>query len=150
MRGKVKILALQILKLDKIDILDKNMCGKNSIVKPVLLLCGMFLIFTACPSTPTPGEAIAAQDDLAALTQLERSRLDAVRAEHDLTRQGLMDTDAAIDVGRLLGAQYRITGQVIPMSAQAIIFARVIHVQTGEIVSAAQVFVENAILGDLL
>jgi hypothetical protein len=84
------------------------------------------------------------------LALVERSRLDAVRAEQNLLRRGLLDTDAAIEVGRLLGAQYMITGQVIPMSAQAIVFARVIHVQTGEIVSAAQVFVERSLLGDLL
>ena len=84
------------------------------------------------------------------LVLVERSRLDAVRAEQNLLRQGLLDTDAAIEVGKLLGAQYMITGQVIPMSAQAIIFARVIHVQTGEIVSAAQIFVERSLLGDLL
>ena len=81
------------------------------------------------------------------LTLVERSRLDEVRAEQNLARQGLLDTDAAIEVGKLLGAHYMITGQVIPMSAQAIIFARVIHVQTGEIISAAQVFVENSIIG---
>jgi len=84
------------------------------------------------------------------LTLVERSRLDAVRAEQNLLRQGLLDTDEAIEVGRLLGAQYMITGQVIPMNTQAIVFARVIHVQTGEIVSAAQVFVERSVIGDLL
>jgi len=83
------------------------------------------------------------------LTLVERTRLDAVRAEQNIARQGLLDTDAAIEVGKLLGAHYIITGQVIPMSAQAIIFARVIHVQTGEIISAAQVFVENSIIGGL-
>jgi Ca-activated chloride channel family protein len=84
------------------------------------------------------------------LTLVERSRLDAVRAEQNLLRQGIVDTDAAIEVGRLLGAQYMITGQVIPMISQAIIFARVIHVQTGEIISAAQIFIERSMLGDLL
>jgi len=81
------------------------------------------------------------------LTLVERTRLDAVRAEQNLARQGLLDTDDAIEVGKLLGAHYIVTGQVIPMSAQVIIFARVIHVQTGEIISAAQVFVENSIIG---
>ncbi|GHU03874.1 hypothetical protein FACS1894147_08370 [Spirochaetia bacterium] len=84
------------------------------------------------------------------LTLVERSRLDAVRAEQNLQRQGAMDTDAAIALGKLLGAQYMITGQVIPMSAQVIIFGRVINVQTGEILSAAQVFIERPVLGDLL
>jgi len=83
------------------------------------------------------------------LTLVERNLLDAVRAEQNLARQGLLDTDAAIEVGRLLGAHYMITGQVIPMSTQTIIFARVIHVQTGEIISAAQVFVESHIIGTL-
>jgi len=82
------------------------------------------------------------------LSLVERARLDAVRAEKNLLR--LLDTDAAIEVGKLLGAQYMITGQVIPMSTQVIIFGRVIHVETGEIVSAAQVFVERSIIGELL
>jgi Ca-activated chloride channel family protein len=84
------------------------------------------------------------------LSLVERSRLDAVRAEQNLLREGLLDTDNAIEVGKLLGAQYMITGQVIPMSTQAIIFGRVIHVETGEIINAAQIFVERVILGDLL
>jgi curli biogenesis system outer membrane secretion channel CsgG len=94
--------------------------------------------------------ALVSLSGIPGLALVERSRLDAVRAEQNLLRQGLLDTDAAIEVGKLLGAQYMITGQVIPMSAQAIVFARVIHVQTGEIVSAAQVFVERSVLGDLL
>jgi len=81
------------------------------------------------------------------LTLVERNLIDAVRAEHNLAR--LLDTDAAIETGKLLGAHYMITGQVIPMSTQSIVFARVIHVQTGEIISAAQVFVENTIIGGL-
>jgi curli biogenesis system outer membrane secretion channel CsgG len=76
---------------------------------------------------------------------VERSRLDALRAERDL-----LDTDDAIEAGKLLGAQYMITGQIIPTSVQAIVFARVIHVESGEIVSAAQVFVEREAFGDLL
>ncbi len=81
---------------------------------------------------------------------VERSKLDAVMAEQNLLREGLLDTDEAIQTGKLLGAQYMITGQIIPMNMQAIVFARVIHVETGEIVSAAQVFVEHEAIGDLL
>ena len=71
-------------------------------------------------------------------------------AEQNLLREGLLDTDEAIQTGKLLGAQYMVTGQIIPMNMQAIVFARVIHVETGEIISAAQVFVEREAIGDLL
>ncbi|GHV51414.1 hypothetical protein AGMMS49579_06660 [Spirochaetia bacterium] len=84
------------------------------------------------------------------LTLVERGRLDAVRAEQNLLRTGVLDTDDAITVGKLLGAQFIITGQVIPMAAQVIVFGRVINVETGEIVSAAQVFLERQLVGDLL
>jgi TolB-like protein len=43
-----------------------------------------------------------------------------------------------------------ITGQVIPMTSRVIVFGRVIQVETGEIISAAQVFFDRAVIGDLL
>jgi TolB-like protein len=82
------------------------------------------------------------------LALVERSRLDAVRAEQQLTL--MLDADAAIKVGKLLGARYMITGQVIPMASQVIVFGRVINVETGEILSAAQVYLDRETVGDLL
>ncbi|MCL2833691.1 MAG: VWA domain-containing protein [Treponema sp.] len=79
------------------------------------------------------------------ITLVERSRLDVVRTELNLNSNNLSDTDTAIETGKLLGAGYIITGQVIPISGQVIIFARVIQVETGEILSAAQIFVDRAI-----
>jgi Ca-activated chloride channel family protein len=84
------------------------------------------------------------------LILVERSRLDAVRAEQRLAAAGMLDADAAIGVGRLLGARYMITGQVIPMTSQVIVFGRVINVETGEILSAAQLFLDRKTLGELL
>jgi Ca-activated chloride channel family protein len=84
------------------------------------------------------------------LTLVERSRLDAVRTEQRLATTGMLDADAAIGVGRLLGARYMITGQVIPMTSQVIVFGRVINVETGEILSAAQVFLDRSAVGELL
>jgi hypothetical protein len=84
------------------------------------------------------------------LTLVERSRLDAVRAEQRLAASGMLDADAAIGVGKLLGARYMITGQVIPMSSQVIVFGRVINVETGEILSAAQLFLDRRTVGELL
>jgi hypothetical protein len=84
------------------------------------------------------------------LTLVERSRLDAVRSEQQLAGAGLLDTDTAIVVGKLLGAQYMITGQVIPMTSQVIVFGRVILVETGEILSAAQVYLDRSMVRELL
>ncbi|MFP3090968.1 VWA domain-containing protein [Treponema sp. TIM-1] len=84
------------------------------------------------------------------LTLVERSRLDAVRAEQRLAASGMLDADAAIGVGKLLGARYMITGQVIPMTSQVIVFGRVINVETGEILSAAQLFLDRRTVGELL
>jgi TolB-like protein len=84
------------------------------------------------------------------LALVERSRLDAVRAEQQLALMGMLDADAAIELGKLLGARYMITGQVIPMTSQVIVFGRVINVETGEILSAAQVYLDRETVGDLL
>ncbi|MDR0997983.1 MAG: VWA domain-containing protein [Treponema sp.] len=84
------------------------------------------------------------------LALVERNRLEAVRAEQRLAAMGMLDADTAITVGKLLGARYMITGQVIPMTTQIIVFGRVINVETGEILSAAQVFLDRGTVGDLL
>jgi hypothetical protein len=81
---------------------------------------------------------------------VERERLDLIRSEHAFQNVELLDADAAIRLGRLLGARYIITGQIIPMSAQVIVFGRVINVETGEILSAAQIFLDREILGELI
>jgi hypothetical protein len=84
------------------------------------------------------------------LTLVERSRLDAVQTEQRLAAGGMLDADTAIGLGKLLGARYMITGQVIPMTTQVIVFGRVINVETGEILSAAQVFLDRSTVGELL
>ncbi|MDR2020340.1 MAG: VWA domain-containing protein [Treponema sp.] len=84
------------------------------------------------------------------LTLVERSRLDAVRMEQSLATTGMLDADTAIGVGKLLGARYMITGQVIPMTSQVIVFGRVINVETGEILSAAQIYLDRKTVGELL
>jgi hypothetical protein len=84
------------------------------------------------------------------LRLLERERIELVRAEQRLQTGELLDADIAIRLGRLLGARYIITGQIIPMSAQVIVFGRVINVETGEILSAAQIFLDREILGEMI
>jgi Ca-activated chloride channel family protein len=84
------------------------------------------------------------------LRLLERERLDAIRLEQKLQSGELLDADIAIRLGRLMGARYIITGQIIPMNSQIIVFGRVINVETGEIISAAQIFLDRDILGELI
>ena len=84
------------------------------------------------------------------LRLVEREHLDLIRSEQGLQNAELLDTGAAIRLGRLLGARYIITGQVIPMSSQVIVFGRVVNVETAEIVSAAQIFLDRNILGELI
>jgi hypothetical protein len=84
------------------------------------------------------------------LRLMERERLESIRLEQRLQSGELLDADIAIRLGRLMGARYIITGQIIPMSAQVIVFGRVINVETGEIMSAAQIFLDRDILGELI
>jgi Ca-activated chloride channel family protein len=84
------------------------------------------------------------------LRLLERERLEAIRLEQRLQSGELLDADVAIRLGRLIGARYIITGQIIPMNNQVIVFGRVINVETGEIMSAAQIFLDRDILGELI
>jgi hypothetical protein len=84
------------------------------------------------------------------LRLVERERLDLIRSEQGFQNVELLDADAAIRLGRLLGARYIITGQIIPMSAQVIVFGRVINVETGEILSAAQIFLDREMLGEFI
>ena len=84
------------------------------------------------------------------LRLVEREHLELIRLEQRLQTGELLDTDTAIRLGRLLGARYIITGQIIPMGTQVIVFARVINVETGEIISAAQIFLDREILGEMI
>jgi curli biogenesis system outer membrane secretion channel CsgG len=64
-----------------------------------------------------------------------------VLAEQELSLSDLMDTSRAIAVGRLLAANYIVTGSVIELAATVVIFGRVINIETGEVESVAQVIV---------
>jgi TolB-like protein len=73
------------------------------------------------------------------LQLVERSNLDTVLMEQELALTDLIDTQAAIQVGKFLAANYIVTGSLIEMSSSVVIFGRVIDVQTGEVESVAQV-----------
>jgi Ca-activated chloride channel family protein len=75
------------------------------------------------------------------LTLVERARLDMVLREQELGLSDLMDTSKAIGVGRMVAANYIVTGSVVETTRTVMIFGRVINVSTGEVESAAQVIV---------
>lgn len=82
--------------------------------------------------------------ELSKLTQLrvvERDRIDLVLKEQELALADLVDTTKAISVGKVLAAQYILTGTLIEMPNSVVIFGRVVNVETTEIESAAQVIV---------
>jgi len=88
-----------------------------------------------------------AVSDLTGLEQLrilERSKLEAVLAEQELALSDLVDTENAIQIGRLMAADLLLTGTVIEMTRSVIIFSRIIDVASGEIESAAQVIIPKS------
>ena len=77
------------------------------------------------------------------MSLVERNRLDVLLQEQELALSDLMDTENAIEVGRFLAANYIITGSVIEMATTVVVFGRVIHIETGEVESVAQVILSK-------
>jgi hypothetical protein len=74
-------------------------------------------------------------------TVVERSRLDEVLREQELALSDLVEPGRAVRVGKILAADYLVTGTVIAMSESVVIFSRIINVETAVIESAAQVII---------
>jgi Ca-activated chloride channel family protein len=77
-------------------------------------------------------------------TLVERTRLYAVLAEQELALSDLMDTGKAVGIGKLVAADFIVTGSVVPTSSTVVIFGRVIDTESGEVVSAAQIIVPRS------
>lgn len=77
----------------------------------------------------------AAREDLVVV---ERARVDAILREWELDLGDLSDTDTALRVGRLLAAKRIVTGTVLPMKTAAMVFCRVIDIESGRIECVAQ------------
>jgi TolB-like protein len=83
------------------------------------------------------------------LTVVERSNLEKVIDEQKLALTALMDTTTAIEIGKLLTANYIVTGSVIEMPNSVVIFGRIINVETSEVESVAQVIVPKEVIKTL-
>lgn len=74
-------------------------------------------------------------------TVVERRQLNKVMEEQKLVLSDLVETTTAIDVGKLVAAEYILTGTIIPMQSSIVIFTRIIHVESSVVESVAQIIV---------
>ena len=72
---------------------------------------------------------------------VERRKLGLVLEEQEMILSDLVETDQAVRIGRILAADYILTGTVFEMSASLAVFGRIINVQTAAIEAVAQVIV---------
>ncbi len=78
------------------------------------------------------------------LIVVERERLEAVMAELKLGETRFADKSAFAKLGKLLGAEYLLTGSLVGAGSQVMIAARVIIPETGATVGQAKVRLDPA------
>ena len=71
------------------------------------------------------------------VTVVERAQLQAILDELELGHSGKVDPETAARVGKLLGAEWMVMGSYFEMMGTLRIDARLVRVETGEIVHAA-------------
>ena len=90
--------------------------------------------------------------DLASVQEIrivERERMQDLLKEMELQQTKYFDSTTAAKAGRLLGAQYVVTGAFITVQPSIRIDTRVIRVETGEVVKSAKVIGKEDQLFDL-
>jgi TolB-like protein len=70
---------------------------------------------------------------------VERSQLQQILQEQNLGREGRLDNNALVNVGRLIGARYMITGTLIDIRGDMRIDARIFDTETSQILRAQSV-----------
>ena len=90
------------------------------------------------------GRGVAAMliTDLSGVPEIrlvEREKLQAVLSEQKMQQSGFFDPETAVKAGKLLGAEYLLTGNFTARSPEIRIDTRVVRVETGEIVRTAKV-----------
>ena len=73
------------------------------------------------------------------LRMVDRTRLQEYLAEQDLASRGRVDPETAARVGRAVGARYVVTGGFVNNDGQLQITARIVDVETTEVLRSAQV-----------
>ncbi len=100
------------------------------------------------------GKGIAAMmiTDLSSVPSVqlvERERLSDITSEMQLQQTKLVDPATAVSVGKLVGAQYVVTGAITAIDPRVRLDTRVVRVQTGQIVKTAEVTGEQNQFFDL-
>ena len=70
---------------------------------------------------------------------VERSRLNELMEEQDLGASGRVDPNTAAQVGKLIGAKFMVLGGFVDFFGDFRIDARIVDVETGELVQTNQV-----------
>lgn len=81
---------------------------------------------------------------------VERRELNRVLQELELGDSGAVDPSTAAEAGKLVGARYMIFGSIADMFGEVVLTARVVDVETGELIRGAQEKDEREALYDVL
>jgi TolB-like protein len=73
------------------------------------------------------------------LTVIERRHLMSVLAEQKLSSSNLFDPESVEKIGRILGVQAIVTGSITDLGAELKVHARVLSVQSGQVIDATSV-----------
>jgi WD40 repeat protein/TolB-like protein len=76
------------------------------------------------------------------LTLVERLRIDDILREQDLQRRGITEAHG-LELGRILNADYVLLGSIGAFGTSQMLSARLLRVETGEVVSGRQVLCEE-------
>lgn len=71
-----------------------------------------------------------------ALRIVERADIQALLREQELATEGRVDASQAADIGRLVGARYMVMGSFVDIFEQVRMDARIVDVETGELLRA--------------
>lgn len=104
------------------------------------------------------GMLVSDLSTLPGLTLVERERLDALLAEMKLGESGFLDPKTAQKLGKGVGARFVVAGSFTVLEPKFLLDARIVEVQTGEVVKAAAtdgtvadfVAVEKALVEELV
>ncbi len=100
------------------------------------------------------GKGIAAMmisdlSGVSAIQLVERERLNDLTKEMELQQSDLVDPSTAAQVGKLAGAQFVVTGDIVALEPLLRLDTRVVQVETGEILKTAHVTGEQKKLFEL-
>jgi TolB-like protein len=83
--------------------------------------------------------ALAEIGKLSNIRIIGKERLNVILKEQGIAPSGLLSTENAVKVGKLLPVDYILTGAVVETNSRIVIFGRIINVEKASIESAAQV-----------